>query len=920
MKDIKGQFQNRFHLFTDTKLNALLQLKADRIQRWFRLLYRQKFSFVVILITKELEKSKAYQGWHQLAIEAGIKLLTISVSTLESRNWSYRQKVKQQIDNDLNRGHGVLVHDGSNGELVEWLLSPAEIMNDSLELERKSNKFFRRISKPVAWSAIQTSLKVVSVSLLLTLMSHVLIDIIDPPINDKRAELNQLFASIIDRDLAELNQAIVAQAKNQWYQEFDRRPYLSAVATFLKNGNQIKLDTINFSKPLAADLLMSDSDLEYWVNANPELLDPPPELPVYRFITYKDNYQLLIVSIWTDPGDRILIIAISPEVLFRNYRGSSTVDFVLMDGRAGYYSTQPNITIENFMSLLEAKERTGSAEIRTLNSIWNVKFSNLEKSGLTLFSVQSKADFLVRLNRLSFIDLLFFIFFVLPVSLVITRQFHIFSFFKNQSRTKLILNAVIAFLWCGSAIALVGYFNNYYSKIEVQAGYLNRNVEHRKKDQLTWTNVVPNQFLPEGELLRTDAKGEVVILLDKNIIVEVDPNSSIALPSSNQTTNQNPLSVLRGSVLITAGNNGSLIKLGNQLLNLKSGSMRIFVDPSLPKSAEVEAGESSIIEAESGNLVLQSDEVLLIQDNNWQKIRRRIRPIAPPDNQRLFILGDEIDVEFRWIGPDANTHLEIYDNNLFQIAVKNCEVKIGQEKRCVVRLPVGNYYWQIKQEEKSSMRRLQILRRDNPTLFLPRHDTTLIGSNFAKSNYVEFRWKADEHSSTYFMEVAKDRGFTDRVFFDTVQKNSISLVLAPGRYYWRILTKSIVPAAESESSISSFQLVYNDSQPKAIDASDSNIAKNQEAENPLMNTEPIEPVGIIDMTNKKVLTFRWKGDPNIERTLMLKDENGAFILQSKVTGNIFTLTDVTALDEGVYHWSLESDKESVNAQFIISQY
>ncbi|MBW7858114.1 MAG: hypothetical protein H3C43_07475 [Leptonema sp. (in: Bacteria)] len=344
--------------------------------------------------------------------------------------------------------------------------------------------------------------------------------------------------------------------------------------------------------------------------------------------------------------------------------------------------------------------------------------------------------------------------------------------------------------------------------------------------------------------------------------------------------------------------------------------MRIFIDRDTPKTAEIEAGESTIINSDNNSLILQSDELLLVQDQNSRKTRRRIRPIAPVDNQRLFILGDEVDVEFRWIGPDANTFLEIYSGNSNR---KSYTIKLGQEKRYIARLPVGNHYWQIKQDlnnELSPLRRLQIHRRDNPTLFLPRHDSTLYTIT-TKPSYVEFRWKADEHSSTYFMEIAKDRGFTDRVFFDTVQRNSISLPLDPGRYYWRILTKNIVPAAESESSISSFQLVYNKIEPKAISLDTATNTQSQDVENQIIKVEPVEPIGIVNMTNKKVLIFRWKGDPTIERTLMLKDDSGAFVLQSKVTGNVFTLTDLTALDEGMYRWSLESDNESMQAKFTV---
>ncbi|MBW7858228.1 MAG: hypothetical protein H3C43_08050, partial [Leptonema sp. (in: Bacteria)] len=542
MKKTKIQFQSGFQLFIYSKLDNGFESKLKRIQRWFQLLHRNKFGLVVIVIPKQSEKDKAYQNWHQLAIEAGVRLVTVTISSLENRSPSYRYKVNQEIEKNLIRGNGIIIHDSNDIELVEWLLA-SKPDNDTSAKPR-----LRRFIKLPQKSTIKASFKILVVGLALTFVSHILRN----QKEDNNYQLLQIAANTIDSDLIELNRNL--KSTNEINHLYERKPYLASIATFSKISNRMNLETVSFSRSLATDLQLKNSDLVYWLNTIPELSEPSPELPVYRIVTYNKNYTVLLVSIWNDPGDRIQLLAISPEVLLKSYQSRSLHSFVLIDGRSGFYPIDLIIPISYLLPFLESNTGVGSTEIRTIHSIFDISFYILPKTGLALFLIQDNTDTMIRLSRFNLNDILIFIVFVLPTGLLITRRFNLLTFFKNQSRLLLIVHSLVAILWCSSVVILALNIRVIKPKNEIQVGYVSRIMEHRNNDELTWSIVQPNQFLDESEWLRTDAKGEAIITIDDGATIELDPNSLISLPSSAQ----NFISVFQGSVLITAGNDDAM--------------------------------------------------------------------------------------------------------------------------------------------------------------------------------------------------------------------------------------------------------------------------------------------------------------------------------------------------------------------------
>lgn len=162
--------------------------------------------------------------------------------------------------------------------------------------------------------------------------------------------------------------------------------------------------------------------------------------------------------------------------------------------------------------------------------------------------------------------------------------------------------------------------------------------------------------------------------------------------------------------------------------------------------------------------------------------------------------------------------------------------------------------------------------------------------------------------------------------YQDVQRTGLSIQLSPGRYYWRVLARGNVPGADSESAVSSFEVLASATSP-AVEA-EKPAVKDEQPELQGVEKAPqapqgtpealtlLYPTGVVDMTGKNFLLFRWKGDPH-ERTLVLRDATGTVVFQTKVRGNAFTLTDLSVLDTGVFRWTLESTKESAQAKFTI---
>jgi len=446
--------------------------------------------------------------------------------------------------------------------------------------------------------------------------------------------------------------------------------------------------------------------------------------------------------------------------------------------------------------------------------------------------------------------------------------------------------------------------------------YRNRIVQRRDPAQVVWQRVNPGDTVFDGDSIRTDETAEAVIDLKDGSRIELDPESLIVLHLRERTI----VSLVKGSAIIRPGSNGVVVERSGRRFTTEAGPVRFFVDPLNDKDGEMETDGTSSVLSEDGAVLLRPGESLQTKDGKDQRLRRRIAAISPEDNARFFYTGDAMEVEFRWQAAAGTTTVEIYAGAPLEKNIQVYEVK--NDSRLVLGLKAANYFWRVRQgDEVGPLRRLRLRRKSSPQLLMPRPEAKIrINSD---QGYVSFRWKEEESASSYFIELAKDRSFTDRVAYQDVRRTGLSIQLSPGRYYWRVLARGSVLGADSESSISSFEVLASAKSPAVEKPQEKD--EQPETDSPVVEktsepaAEPLTllyPTGVVDMTGKNFLLFRWKGAP-AERTLVLRDATGTVVFQTKVTGNAFTLTDLSVLDTGVFRWTLESAKDNAQAKFTI---
>lgn len=448
--------------------------------------------------------------------------------------------------------------------------------------------------------------------------------------------------------------------------------------------------------------------------------------------------------------------------------------------------------------------------------------------------------------------------------------------------------------------------------------YRNHIVQRREPVQVVWQRLNTGDAVFDGDSVRTDETAEAVIDLKDRSEIELDPESLIVLHLREKMT----VTLVKGSAIIRPGSQGVIVEWSGRSFTTEAGPTRFFVDPRNDKDGEIETHGTAFVLTDEGTVLLRPGESLETKDGKDQRLRRGIVAISPEDNARFFYTGDSMEVEFRWKAAARTTSVEIYTGAVHE---KNLQIyDVQNDSRLVLELKEANYFWRVRQGDQTGpLRRLRLRRKSSPQLLMPRPEARIrIASD---PGYVFFRWKEEESASSYFIELARDRSFTDRVAYQDVRRTGLSIQLPSGRYYWRVLARGSVSGADSESSISSFEVVAAAPSPSGeaekAPLKDGQLDTDAPASEMLPGpaAEPLTllyPTGVVDMTGKNFLLFRWKGVP-AERTLMLRNTTGTVVFQTRVTGNAFTLTDLSVLDTGVFRWTLESPKDNAQAKFTI---
>ncbi|XDD50986.1 hypothetical protein AB3N59_04180 [Leptospira sp. WS92.C1] len=454
-----------------------------------------------------------------------------------------------------------------------------------------------------------------------------------------------------------------------------------------------------------------------------------------------------------------------------------------------------------------------------------------------------------------------------------------------------------------------------------------RTAQRKFSDRMIWQDVEQNFPIFNHDSVRTDELSEAVVTLVSGTKFELDPRSMIVI---NLKEEEELLELEEGSVRVQSSKSVSLISGKNEL---KSGN-----ESSLFRVTRDETKGENLVESSQGNLkwissgketgTIKEGEKARVGNDVLHPIREEWELIEPTDNHRIFPETGEAKIGFRWksgIGEETGL-LEVSLSRSFTPLILKKEFKGDSSE---VHLPEGIYYWRLISFDKkkiSGTRKFRILPNPPVTLLFPLKNTSLEGSVLQS-----FRWKPSRLATGYILEISESTDFKSGLRQLTVFKTSISIPLSEGKYHWRVRAFSVLPGTSSVSETRSFQVektevVSTNSTPQGTQTAETETTLQKQEANSA-NAKPVKKEtalptlvfpskgGIVDMTGKNSLVFRWKHSPMSKTTkwsLSLYGTSGESILKQSVNGESFRLNDLSVLDVGKFSWSLTQDGNESN--------
>lgn len=285
-----------------------------------------------------------------------------------------------------------------------------------------------------------------------------------------------------------------------------------------------------------------------------------------------------------------------------------------------------------------------------------------------------------------------------------------------------------------------------------------------------------------------------------------------------------------------------------------------------------------------------------------------VKTFIPESNTKIHYVEEKPSVTFTWESSNlaAEYILEIAKDKKFQKQKKEYKTRVNRIN--VNDLDNGDYYWRIKsvsnivgmKNQTSKISNLQIKKTNKYLAPLPGRpvDGAEVSSQEFKSG-VLFVWQAMPELKSYRFELSPKRSFKPVAFSKNTTDNFIKLKKSPGLniYYWRVQGTSAAGKSSEFSKPAVFEVV---DQKTLIVQDDNNKGQ----------LEIIGPRGVVDMSKKNALTFKWKKQASVKDYLFtlyhFKGNRPILKIKKRIIGNFWILQDLSKLDTGKFRWRIEA--------------
>lgn len=296
---------------------------------------------------------------------------------------------------------------------------------------------------------------------------------------------------------------------------------------------------------------------------------------------------------------------------------------------------------------------------------------------------------------------------------------------------------------------------------EVLASVLETRPEHERKIEGSdlWQQLAPDDLLYVGDTIRTSENGHLKIqFLNTTKEIDIEPSSLLVLEKENGHIN---LDLLDGNLLV---------RTGNRKAPIAAQSIGTFKE------------EWTILVA-GKNLQTQG---LPSQESSSSGIE-----VLEPLNKDVLYVNPESTKEFRvaWRKSQPNWHVELLSGPSPELMTLQRKGPDGNESN--LKIHAGHIFWQLQAKlgkkivSSTPVYKTNIVYRYPPAPLSPLANGTIRLKQ--SSDLVQLSWFKDAEYRDVTIEIYQDKALKKILFSEKKSENTVSLNLAKGDYYWRLI-------------------------------------------------------------------------------------------------------------------------------------
>lgn len=322
-------------------------------------------------------------------------------------------------------------------------------------------------------------------------------------------------------------------------------------------------------------------------------------------------------------------------------------------------------------------------------------------------------------------------------------------------------------------------------------------VKRKPAGAIAWDEADAPDELYTGDQIFTDKNSQARVKFDDGSEISIAENSLVKIEKQGGKTTLDMSKGFVSGKFAGAGAGDFTIKMGGTQVKLDKGAeLQVKVDPNDKNATRIALvnGDAKIQSATGENLALGKNQVLSVDTKTGQASVQEVSlTLVLPKSGETIEAGDNPSVFFKWDakGEGLTYTVVLASDSAFKNVLQRRDT--SNKALAVQAPPSGVYYWKVLSSSPSGKKdesleaSFTVQRMDAPELLAPVAGKTFQMESAQKPVTVGFLWRAQGPAKGFDVEVAKDKGFGDKVIARKLDSNSFDTKdLGQGVYYWRV--------------------------------------------------------------------------------------------------------------------------------------